>query len=44
MNFGKDNRLYRDGLGESINLATYDQALWQAARAEGQILLPDSLP
>ena len=36
--------LYRDGLGESITLATYDRALWLAARAEGLGLLPDSLP
>ena len=36
--------LYRDGLGESIRLATYDRALWQAGRMEGLGLLPDSLP
>jgi predicted nucleic acid-binding protein len=35
--------LYRDGLGESITLATFDRALWQAARAEGLGLLPDSM-
>jgi predicted nucleic acid-binding protein len=35
--------LYRDGLGESITLTTYDRALWQAARAEGLLMLPDSL-
>jgi predicted nucleic acid-binding protein len=36
--------LYRDGLGESITLASYDRALWQAARTEGLGLLPESLP
>jgi predicted nucleic acid-binding protein len=36
--------LYRDGLGESITLATYDRALWNAAQAEGLLMLPDSLP
>ncbi|MCX6056099.1 MAG: type II toxin-antitoxin system VapC family toxin [Chloroflexi bacterium] len=35
--------LYRDGLGERITLATYDRALWQAARSEGLGMLPDSL-
>jgi predicted nucleic acid-binding protein len=36
--------LYRGGLGESITLAMYDRALWQAARTEGLGLLPESLP
>ena len=35
--------LYRDGLGESITLATYDRALWQAARIEGLGMLPESM-
>ncbi len=33
----------RDSVGEPITLATYDRALWQAAKAEGLGLLPESL-
>jgi predicted nucleic acid-binding protein len=36
--------LYREGLGEPVTLATYDRPLWQAAQAEGLLVLPADLP
>jgi predicted nucleic acid-binding protein len=36
--------IWRETTKQSIHLVTYDRLLWQAARAEGVLALPDLLP
>ena len=35
---------HRDGLGIALKFATYDRALWQAAKDEGLQVLPEAQP
>jgi predicted nucleic acid-binding protein len=37
-------RLWQDGMGQLVTLATVDRQLWQAAERRGLAVLPDDLP